>query len=125
MVTPTEFVQEWLNAVESRDVASIVSLYKKDAVLLGTLDHKVRKGSKHIREYFDYFVSLKPRGRITHVVCDEVSGGAAVTANGFYDLELYDSDKPTKIKARFTFVLERGGSNWRIISHHSSKIPGT
>ena len=125
MLTPTQFVQQWLKAIGSNDAGSIVSLYKKDAVLLGTLDGKVRKGTKNIQEYFDYFVSLRPRGQITHIVCHEISNGAGATANGLYELELNDSDKPTKVNARFTFVLEKGPTDWKIISHHSSKIPGT
>tara|TARA_B100001123_G_scaffold264513_1_gene294618 strand:- start:125 stop:520 length:396 start_codon:yes stop_codon:yes gene_type:complete len=125
MLNPTQFVQKWLKAISSNDAGSIVSLYKKDAVLLGTLDGKVRKGTENIREYFDYFVSLRPRGLITYIVCHEICSGAAATADGLYELELYDSDKPTKVNARFTFVLEKGPTDWKIISHHSSKMPGT
>ncbi len=36
MKTPTEFIEEWMEAVCSNDVESIVSIYKKDAILLGT-----------------------------------------------------------------------------------------
>ena len=125
MLTPTDFVQEWLNAISSNDAGAIVSLYKEDAVLLGTLDNKVRKGTKSIREYFDFFVTLKPQGSITHIVCDQICGGAVATANGFYDLELHDNGKTRKVRARFTFVLEGGDTNWKILSHHSSKVPGT
>ena len=82
------------------------------------------KGTKSIREYFDYFVTLRPQGKITQIICDEISGGAAITVNGLYDLELCEDHKTTKVRARFTFVLERGATNWIILSHHSSIVPG-
>ncbi|MEE2661433.1 MAG: nuclear transport factor 2 family protein [Pseudomonadota bacterium] len=125
MLTPTDFVQEWLNVMGSNEPSAIVTLYKEDAVLLGTLDDKMRKGTKSIREYFDYFVTLQPRGKITQIVCDETGSGAVVIANGFYDLQLYHEDKITNVRARFTFVLERGVTNWKILSHHSSEVPLT
>ena len=56
MKTPTEFVEEWMETICSNNVENIVSLYKEDAVLLGTLDKKVRKGLDKIKEYFDFFV---------------------------------------------------------------------
>ena len=40
MKTPTEFIDEWMETVCSNDVNAIISLYKEDAVLLGTLDKK-------------------------------------------------------------------------------------
>ena len=50
MKTPTEFVEEWMKTVCSNDVNAIISQYKEDAVLLGTLDKKVRKGLDKIKE---------------------------------------------------------------------------
>ena len=44
MIKPSEFIQEWMDTVCSNDSGSIASLYKEDAVLLGTLDKSVRKG---------------------------------------------------------------------------------
>jgi len=83
------------------------------------------KGTKCIREYFDYCVTLQPCRKITQIACDAIGSGAVVTANGFYDFELYNYDKTTKVRGRFTFVLEGGDTNWKILSHHSSKVPGT
>ena len=53
MKTPTEFVEEWMETICSNNVENIVSLYKEEAVLLGTLDGKLRKGHSEIKEYFD------------------------------------------------------------------------
>ena len=121
MKTPTEFVEEWMKTVCSNDVNAIISQYKEDAVLLGTLDKKVRKGRDQIKEYFDFFIKLKPCGRITELV-DEAYGSVCV-ANGTYDFDLIENGESIVAPARFTFVLERAGTKWMIQSHHSSKQP--
>ena len=121
MKTPTEFIDEWMETVCSNDVNAIISLYKEDAVLLGTLDKKVRKGRDQIKGYFDFFVKLKPCGQITEIV--EEDYGHVVVANGMYDFDLVENGEQVVARARFTFVLERAGTKWMIQSHHSSKQP--
>ena len=121
MKTPTEFVEEWMKTVCTNNVESMVSLYKEDAVLLGTLDGKIRKGRGEIKGYFDFFVKLKPCGQITEIV--EEDYGRVVVANGTYDFDLVENGEQVVAPARFTFVLERVGTKWMIQSHHSSKEP--
>ena len=121
MKTPTEFVEEWMKTVCTNNVDSIVSLYKEDAILLGTLDGKIRKGRGEIKGYFDFFVKLKPCGEITEIV--EEDYGRVVVANGTYDFDLIEDGGKVVAPARFTFVLERAGTKWMIQSHHSSKQP--
>ena len=58
MKTPTEFIEEWMEAVCSNDVDAILSLYKEDGLLLGTLDSEIRKGRDEIKMYFDYFLKI-------------------------------------------------------------------
>ena len=123
MKTPIEFVEEWMKTVCTNNVESIVSLYKKDAVLLGTLDGKIRKGRGEIKGYFDFFVKLKPCGKITEIVEEDFGYGRMAVANGAYDFDLVANGKKTAAPARFTFVLERVGTEWMIQSHHSSKQP--
>jgi len=121
MKTPTEFVEEWMKTVCTNKVDSIVSLYKEDAVLLGTLDGKIRKGRDQIKGYFVFFVKLKPCGQITEIV--EEDYGRVAVANGTYDFDLIEDGGKVVAPARFTFVLERVGTEWMIQSHHSSKEP--
>jgi uncharacterized protein (TIGR02246 family) len=123
MKTPTEFIEEWMKTVCTNNVESIVSLYKEDAVLLGTLDGKIRKGRGEIKGYFDFFVNLKSCGKITEIVEEDFGYGRMAVANGAYDFDLVANGKKTAAPARFTFVLERVGTEWMIQSHHSSKQP--
>ena len=123
MKTPTEFVEEWMEAVCSNDVGAIISLYIEDGLLLGTLDSEIRKGRTEIKMYFDYFLKFKPCGRITKIVEDDLGYRRIAIANGTYDFDLTENGEQTTAPARFTFVLDREGTKWRIHSHHSSKQP--
>ena len=67
MKTPREFIQEWMETFCSNNVKSILSLYKEDGILLGTLDSEIRKGHSEIKIYFDYFLIFKPCGKITKI----------------------------------------------------------
>ena len=123
MKTPAEFVEKWMETICSNNVATIVSLYKEEAVLLGTLDGKLRKGHSEIKEYFDFFVKLQPCGKITSIVEEDFGHRRMGVANGTYDFDLTENGEKTVAPARFTFVLERTGTKWKIHSHHSSKQP--
>ena len=123
MKTPKEFIEEWLEAVCSNDVNAIISLYKEDGFLLGTLDGVIRKGHGEIKMYFDYFLKFKPCGRITKIVEEDLGYRRMAVANGTYDFDLTENGEQTTAPARFTFVLDREGTKWKIHSHHSSKQP--
>ena len=123
MKTASKFIQEWMDTVCSNDSSSIASLYKEDAVLLGTLDKSVRKGRDLVKEYFDFFVKLKPCGKITELVEEDYGHDRFCVVNGTYDFNLTENDEQVVAPARFTFVLERIGTKWMIQSHHSSKQP--
>ena len=123
MKTPTEFIEEWMKAVCSNDVNAILPLYKEDGLLLGTLDSEIRKGHSEIKIYFDDFLRFKPCGRITKIVEEDLGYRRLAIANGTYDFDLTENGEQTTAPARFTFVLDRVGTKWKIHSHHSSKKP--
>ena len=123
MKTPREFIQEWMETVCSNDVKSILSLYKEDGILLGTLDSEVRKGHSEIKIYFDYFLKFKPCGKITKIFEDDLGYRRTAIVNGIYVFDLVEDGFQTQAPARFTFVLDRVGTKWKIHSHHSSKKP--
>ena len=123
MKTPTEFIEEWMETICSNNVENIVSLYQEEAVLLGTLDGKLRRGHDEIKEYFDFFVKLQPCGKITSIVEEDFGHRRMGVANGTYDFDLTENGEKIVAPARFTFVLERTGTKWKIHTHHSSKLP--
>ncbi len=123
MKTPKAFIEEWMEAVCSNDVNAILSLYKKDGLLLGTLDSEIRKGRDEIKIYFDYFLQFKPCGRISNIIEEDLGNRRMAIANGIYEFDLTENGEQTTTPARFTFVLDREGTKWKIHSHHSSKKP--
>ena len=123
MKPPKEFIKKWMEAVCSNDVNAILPLYKEDGLLLGTLDSEIRKGHSEIKIYFDYFLQFKPCGRITKIIEEDLGYRRMAIVNGTYDFDLTENDEQTTAPARFTFVLDRVGTKWKIHSHHSSKKP--
>ena len=123
MKTPKAFFEDWMEAVCSNDVNAILSLYKKDWLLLGTLDSEIRKGHDEIKIYFDYFLQFKPCGRISNIIEEDLGHRRMAIANGIYEFDLTENGEQTTTPARFTFVLDREGTKWKIHSHHSSKKP--
>ena len=123
MKTPKAFIEEWMEAVCSNDVNAILSLYKKDGLLLGTLDSEIRKGHDEIKNYFDYFLQFKPCGRISNIIEEDLGNRRIAIANGIYEFDLTENGEQTTTPARFTFVLDREDTKWKIHSHHSSKKP--
>ena len=57
---------QWNQALQSGDVAKVVSLYSADAVLQPTVSNRVRASSAEIRDYFEHFLALKPVGEINY-----------------------------------------------------------
>ena len=123
MKTPKAFIEEWMEAVCSNDVNAILSLYKKDGLLLGTLDSEIRKGRDEIKVYFNYFLQFKPCGRISNIIEEDLGNRRMAVANGIYEFDLTENGEQTTTPARFTFVLDREDTKWKIHSHHSSKKP--
>ena len=123
MKAPSDFVQEWMDAVCSNEINAILSLYKENGLLLGTLDSEIRKGRTEIKLYFDYFLKFKPCGRITKIIEEDFGYRRMSIANGIYEFDLTENNEQSTTSARFTFVLERDGTKWKIHSHHSSKQP--
>ena len=123
MKPPKEFIKKWMEAVCSNDVNAILPLYKEDGLLLGTLDSEIRKGHSEIKIYFDYFLQFKPCGRITKIIEEDLGYRRMAIVNGTYDFDLTENGEQTTAPARFTFVLDRVYTKWKIHSHHSSKKP--
>lgn len=123
MTNMNNALQTWINLVSIQDIDSVVNLYADDGVLLGTFSDEIRQGKVKIREYFDFFLNKKPNATIIdykkHIVDDN-----NYSVNGFYDFEVDSQDGSRQIsRARFTFVFQKQGDVFKILSHHSSVMP--
>ena len=116
-------LKTWIDLVSTQDIEGVVGLYAEDGLLLGTFSDEIRIGKDKIREYFEFFLAKKPKALVveskTHVIDDN-----ALTINGFYDFEVgSDNGERELAHARFTFVFQKQGHDFKILSHHSSVMP--
>jgi uncharacterized protein (TIGR02246 family) len=115
--------ETWRDAIANSDAAGIVALYEDDAVLVATLNNEPITNQKDRTAYFET-LKQKPKLSVTpdeeHLrVIDE--DNAAIS--GLYTFHFEDAGKMVEVPARFTFVYEKEGDEWKIIEHHSSKLP--
>jgi uncharacterized protein (TIGR02246 family) len=107
------------------DAKEMVQYYAPNAILLPTLSSEVLFNSDGgMDAYFSQLTSYKniqctPKKLVTRLYGDFVAVDA-----GLYDFSFFDHDgKAQTLHARFTFVYEKFGDKWLIVSHHSSVKP--
>ncbi|WP_161963822.1 SgcJ/EcaC family oxidoreductase [Xanthomonas arboricola] len=86
-------------------------------------DKGVRASREQIENYFEMFLTKKPKGVINYRTVRVLDDDSAVDA-GVYTFTLTDkSGKKSDVQARYTFVYEKRDGKWLIINHHSSAMP--
>ncbi len=108
----------WIETLSSGDSRQITALYADDAVLLPTLSNRVRTNPSEISDYFNHFTEKHPRGCIEESHLRIMPDAAA--CSGIYTFTFMDG---SLCRARFTFVYEKIAGEWKITSHHSSRMP--
>jgi uncharacterized protein (TIGR02246 family) len=115
---------QWNRTLKTGDPEKVADLYADDAVLLPTVSNKVRTDRAGIVDYFEHFLANKPVGKkiVTHV--NVLDGNSAIDA-GVYQFTLTDHETGEKrvVKARYTYEYEKRDGEWKIVNHHSSKMP--
>lgn len=117
--------EEWVDVLEAAphcDGESVADLYAPNAVLLATFTDYV-KGAAQITEYFDNLTCFDDLRVETNRITT-MSKGNLGYATGLYTFSYASEDGTrTHVPARFTFVFDKSGNNWRIVNHHSSVTP--
>ncbi|WLG88078.1 SgcJ/EcaC family oxidoreductase [Pseudomonas cucumis] len=114
---------QWNSALKSGNVQSVVDLYAPNAVLQPTVSNKVRTTPAQIKDYFDHFMALKPVGQINYREIRPLGANVAMDS-GVYTFFLTEANGKTRqVQARYTFVYEQVGGQWKILNHHSSAMP--
>lgn len=112
----------WVDAFNSRDPGRIVALYEPDAVLIGTSARKPAAGTAAIAAYFRDAPN-RPMNRVAlgeHTA--RVYGDMAIDS-GLYNFFQVSDGKAVLVPARYTFVYRKRDGKWRIVEHHSSRVP--
>lgn len=115
---------DWNAALQTGDPEKVADLYASDAVLLPTVSDKVRTDRSGIVGYFEHFLEDKPVGKKIEAHINVLDKNSALDA-GLYQFALTDHKTGEKsvVKARYTYEYEKRNGEWRIVSHHSSKMP--
>ena len=114
-------IDEWLQAVNTRSVSAVCTLYAHDAILLPTLADEICDTPGRIKAYFDVFLR-RPTLKVRLVSCYVQEYSEIKIDSGIYEFEWKDEDSGSMqtTRARFTFVIRDGS----IVEHHSSMTPG-
>lgn len=115
--------QIWNAALQTGDAAKVAALYcDPGGVLLPTVSNQVRTTPAEITNYFEYFLKLKPKGKIDQSYIRILGPGGAVNS-GVYTFTLTKDGKTEDVQARYTFVYDKVHGKWCIMDHHSSAMP--
>jgi uncharacterized protein (TIGR02246 family) len=113
-------IAAWIVAFDARDAARIAALYAPDAVFWGTVSQTIRTTPEAVFAYFADSTTNRPRLRMRlgehHV---RMMGDAAFVAGDYTAIDPGDVVMPL----RYTFVLAKRKGAWKIVSHHSSRMP--
>jgi uncharacterized protein (TIGR02246 family) len=117
----TGLFDTWNRALETGDPEKVADLYADGAVLLPTVSNQVRAG---IVDYFEHFLAKKPVGEKLQTHVNVLDSNSAIDA-GVYQFTLTDPETGEKsvVKARYTYAYEKQDGEWKIVNHHSSKMP--
>lgn len=112
-------VDRWSAAYTSNDPEAVVRNYWPDAILLGTVSPIISTGTDAIGTYFAAVRNSGNRNAIDerHVI---VLDDNAVIVTGFYTFTRMVNAQAVPGPSRFTMLITKRGSEWRIAHHHSS-----
>lgn len=112
----------WNAALATGNPRQVVALYAPDGILQPTVSNEVRVGPEAIERYFVDFLKLKPRGTINFREIRVLDADTALDS-GVYTFAITKDGKPAEVQARYTYVYEKVGGEWKIANHHSSAMP--
>ena len=113
----------WVEAFNSRDPKRIVASYAPDAVFWGTTAKAIATTPDAIWAYFKD-AGQRPLTRVAiEAQHPRVYGPIAIVSGSYTFSDVRDGVASNVRPARFTFVFRRDGDRWRIVEHHSSRVP--
>jgi uncharacterized protein (TIGR02246 family) len=119
-----QIVDRWAQAFADSDVDGIVKLYAPDALFFGTGSKTLVTKPEDIRVYFERaLLSNRPRGASLGDHAVAVLSDTAVVITGMDTVTGTKDGKMYSAGGRVTFVVEKRGSEWRIVHFHRSALP--
>ena len=119
---------KWAEAFNAADLEAILALYDDDAALWGTTSPTLRTSQDERQEYFAGPFQAVMDKKLTALKVElgdsviRVYGDAAINT-GSYTFSWANDQNSGTIPARFSFTYVKRGDEWKIVDHHSSKVP--
>lgn len=114
-----ENINLWFRLLKEKNIEAMTDLYAEPCLFLPTLSDKVITDKKGVREYFEHFMALDPKGKL--VSNDK---GGALTDGIYVSGAKYDFETPGGVvNARYDMTWVRENGKWLIRVHHSSPVP--
>jgi uncharacterized protein (TIGR02246 family) len=111
----------WNQALQTGDARKVIALYAERSILLPTLSNKPRLTPAEKEEYFIHFIGKRPFAKID---LREIEIGCNMAVDsGLYTFTFTKTGEV--ISGRYSFTYRWDGTQWLIISHHSSLMPET
>ncbi len=126
MKTPEEVLRQWMQAVNNADIAGLLALYDKKAVLIPTFSNRVLNSPDKIRDYFEKLGSREELSIAMHektLVVQSITNDSYALC-GIYCWRFLLDEELLSFEARFSYILDLSLAS-PIIHHHSSQIPRT
>lgn len=120
-VAATNFTA-WGQALLTREPAKVAALYAENMTLLPTLAAKTISTYDGVIEYFTFFLSLQPSVTMVEEHVDVIDADSYLHC-GVYRFALVIDGISQTVDARFSMVWKKTSEEWRLLHHHSSRVP--
>lgn len=121
---PEQVLKDWMNAVNTGDLESLLALYDDEAALIPTFSNRLLLTPAAVREYFsrvcsreELSIALHEKTLAIRPVGDNIFG-----LSGIYCWRFAVDGEMLSFEARFSYVLDMAREK-PIMQHHSSQIP--
>lgn len=124
--TAMSVLEAWIDAVNQRQIETILGMYSADHVLLPTFSPHMIRDDASTRQYFEQLASRK--GLLVRIhqrtLTEQVLSEHSSVLCGIYTWSFEIDDEPLSFASRFSFVVDLN-EDQPIRHHHSSQIPRT
>ncbi len=123
---PMEVLQAWIDAVNARDIDTIMGMYSSDHILLATFSPHVIRDDAATLQYFEQLASRQGLTVRLHqrTIQEQVLSAHSSVISGIYTWSFEVDEEPLSFASRFSFVVDLSEAQ-PIRHHHSSQIPRT
>lgn len=109
----------WNESLKTGDPLKVIANYAEQSILLPTVSNKPRLTPDEKEDYFQHFLENRPSGRIDLRRID--IGCNMAVDSGLYTFTFAETG--AVVSGRYSFTYRWYGSEWLIVSHHSSAMP--